>query len=238
MDIQPTTPVATAATRHPETLRVFQRHDIDFCCGGKHPIAEACAEKGLDVDALMAEIEAVLAEGPPERNWSEASLTELVEHIVGHYHGKLREDLPRLEQMAEKVLSVHGEEHSELAELATTFRALKAELESHMAKEEQILFPATRRLEELGGQAGPMPPLSAPIGVMEDEHASAARALERMAELTGGFDPPQGACTTFRGLYHGLQELTDDLHHHIHLENNILFPRAERLQAELSGVPA
>jgi regulator of cell morphogenesis and NO signaling len=198
MDITPDTHVAKIATRHPGTIRVFQRHGIDFCCGGKRPLADASAEHGLDLEALRREL-AHAAAGPEadERDWDEAPLAELVDHIVTRFHDRLREELPRLAAMADRVLTVHGEKHPDvLPALARTFHGLQAELESHTMKEEQILFPWICEMER-GATSG------------------ASR----------------------RGLYHGLAELEADTHRHIHLENNVLFPRAQQLESELTGIP-
>lgn len=245
MELTAQTHVAKIATRHPGTIRVFQRHGIDFCCGGKRPLAEACAEHGLEYETLREELAAEMA-GPAEdgRDWEEASLAELVEHIVARYHDRLRQELPRLAAMADRVLTVHGDKHPEvLPALAGTFHGLRAELESHTLKEEQILFPWVREMEEVArtgaGRAGTLgPSVEGPIVVMEAEHDDAAQALAELRRLTDGFRPPTGACTTFRGLYHGLAELEADTHSHIHLENNVLFPRAQALESELIGIPA
>lgn len=249
MEITANTHVAKIATRHPGTIRVFQRHGIDFCCGGKRPLAEAASLQGLDVEALREELtEAAAGLADDERDWGEAPLTELVDHILTRYHDRLREDLPRLAAMADRVLEVHGEKHPEvLPALARTFHALRAELESHTMKEEQILFPWICEMERgaaggasrgCGVAAMPGVGVDGPIAVMEMEHDDAARALAELRRLTGGFEPPAGACTTFRGLYHGLAELEADTHRHIHLENNVLFPRATQLEGEITGVSA
>jgi regulator of cell morphogenesis and NO signaling len=155
----------------------------------------------------------------------------------------LREELPRLSQMAAKVVDAHGKRHPELAPTAAALGALRQELEMHMMKEERILFPYIERLEGLAaaGQplaASPFGSIAAPIGMMEHEHDSAAQLLARMRELTSGYTAPGDACTTFRGLYFGLAELEKALHEHIHLENNVLFPRATRLEKELCGAVA
>jgi regulator of cell morphogenesis and NO signaling len=241
MDITPDLHVARIATRDPATIRVFQRHGIDFCCGGKRPLAEACTEHGVDFDTLRDEL-ATAAAGPgeAERDWAGAPLGELADHIVERFHAALREDLPRLAMMVDKVVAVHGDKHPEvLPALGRTFHALRAELEAHMPKEEHVLFPYAKELERLKAAGGPFAgspfgSVRTPIGVMEDEHDVAARALAELRRLTDGFEPPAGACTTFCGLYHGLAELESDTHRHIHLENNVLFPRAEALEAELT----
>jgi regulator of cell morphogenesis and NO signaling len=212
---------------HPMATRVFGRHQIDFCCRGGIPLREACEKKGLDADAVVSELETDLAgSGDDPDQWAEAPLGDLIDHILATYHGPLRTELPRLEQMARKVHAVHGERMPEvLSELVEVFDALQEELGSHMLKEEQILFPMINAGQ--GMDAG------APIAMMEDEHASAGAALARIRELTNDFTPPEGACNTWRGLWAGLSELETQMHQHIHLENNILFPRT--IEGELQA---
>lgn len=220
MPIQADTTVGRIAADHPIATRVFARHQIDFCCGGGRPISEICEAKNLATEEILAEIEAELATAEPDtERWTEAPLTELIDHIVEAYHRRLDEELPRLEFMARKVLRVHGEKAPDvLPALVDTFLGLRNELEDHMAKEEQILFPMIR--EGQGASA------SAPVSMMEHEHDSAGRALQRLRELTDDYRVPEGACNTWRALWHGLAALEEDMHQHIHLENNILFPRA------------
>jgi len=222
-----TTPVLTADTTvgaiavdHPLATRVFARHNIDFCCGGGKPLAEVCTVLGLDTEMVLEQIKQELASSDEgERRWDEASLEDLIDHILATYHRPLDEELPRLEAMARKVNNVHGEKDPErLGELLSVFVALKTELVDHMMKEEQILFPMIR--QGRGAMA------DGPVSVMMHEHESAGRALLRLRELTDDYQPPEGACTTWRALWHGLAALETAMHEHIHLENNILFPRA------------
>jgi regulator of cell morphogenesis and NO signaling len=152
--------------------------------------------------------------------WNDADLPDLIDHILVTYHRPLDHELPRIDAMAHKVREVHGHKDESLAELLMVFRALKAELESHMAKEEQILFPMIRDGDGVMADG--------PINVMEDEHESAGAALKRLRELTNDYAVPDGACNTWRALWAGLAMLETELHDHIHLENNILFPRALR----------
>jgi regulator of cell morphogenesis and NO signaling len=212
--------IGQIATEHPLATRVFARHGIDFCCGGGRPLGEVCEERGLDARSVLAELEREIASPPADEvRWDEAPLDDLIGHILDAYHVPLQEELPRLEAMARKVVDVHRDKRPEtLPELLEVYAGLKEELEQHMAKEEQILFPMIRRGR--GAMA------LGPITVMEQEHLSAGRALQRLRELTGDYTVPEEACNTWRALWHGLADLERSLHEHIHLENNILFPRA------------
>ena len=178
---------------HPLATRVFARHGIDYCCGGGRPLAEICDEKGLDIQVLLAEIGKELeTPGASEERWDEAPIENLIEHILTAYHRPLDEELPRLESMARKVFEVHGDKDPErLGELLSVYVGLKMELEQHMAKEEQILFPMIKQGQ--GAMA------DGPISVMQDEHDSAASALRRLHELTNGFEVPEEACNTMAG---------------------------------------
>lgn len=214
------TTVGQLAAEHPLATRVFARHGFDYCCGGGRPLGEVCHEKGLDTERVLEEIRTeVETSAVSDERWDQAPLGALIEHILVAYHRALHEELPRLESMARKVLDVHRDKDPErLAELLTVYLGLRAELEQHMAKEEQILFPL---IEQGRGAMA-----DGPISVMRHEHDSAATALRRLRELTNGYEVPPEACNTWRALWHGLAALEESLHEHIHLENNILFPRA------------
>ncbi|MHC4408098.1 MAG: iron-sulfur cluster repair di-iron protein [Planctomycetota bacterium] len=220
MTITSETTVGSVATEHPLATRVFARHGIDFCCGGGKPLREACAAQGVDTDLVLAELTKELSDTTQtETRWDEAPLTDLIDHIVNTYHHSLREELPRLEAMARKVNQVHGEKDPErLQGILDTLLALKSELTMHMRKEEEILFPMIA--------AGQGASAMGPVSVMEAEHADAGNMLRRLSELTDQYTAPEGACNTWRGLWAGLEDLERQLHTHIHLENNILFPRA------------
>ena len=242
MDITPQTQVAEIVTHHPGTTRVFQRHGIDFCCGGRRPLGEVLGERGLDPVLIRRELDEVLTGPADEVDWSDASLTALIDHILERYHKSLREELPRLTAMAEKVLGAHGARFPAMVlPLVERLRTLRADLESHMMKEEQILFPYVATLEKALAADRPLPraPFGSalgPIHVMEAEHEEAGALLADMNRLTGGYVPPEGACNTFRGLLHGLAELEREMHLHVHLENNVLFPRALDLERQAAHV--
>ncbi|MFB3061661.1 MAG: iron-sulfur cluster repair di-iron protein [Candidatus Binatia bacterium] len=220
MMIQSDSIVGQLAAEHPLATRVFHRHGIDFCCDGGRKLQEACAAQGVDTGMVLEEIRKELSNTTiPEERWGQAPLEDLVQHILVAYHGPLKEELPRLESMARKVLEVHGDKDPEtLSEVVEVYAGLKAELSQHMVKEEQILFPMIEQGQ--GAMAG------GPVSVMKQEHDSAGAALRRLRELTKDYQVPPGACNTWRALWHGLAALEESLHQHIHLENNILFPRA------------
>jgi regulator of cell morphogenesis and NO signaling len=236
MAITPETTVARNAPDAPATLRVFKQHPNDFCCGGKTPHREVCAREALDLDTLMAELEAATAGLGDSRNWQEAPLADLVAHIQSRYHQHLYEELPRLSAMMSKVLERHGDRLPEtLPPLAAAFDVLQQDLLHHMRREDAVLFPAILSLaagsSDIGGPSG----LSNAIAVMERDHAQAGDALDRLRTLTHGYQPPDDACPTFRGLYFGLAELEKDMHVHVHLENHVLFPRALTLNPAPAG---
>ncbi len=242
MEIRPQTQVAEVASAHPETIRVFQRHGVDFCCGGKRPLSEACAESGVAFETLQVELQdAVNAAPPAQRSWQDASLTELVDHIVDRYHGWLKEELPRLTSMMKKVIAVHGERHAELSEIGGTFQEILDEIGPHMMREERVLFPYVSRMDGLRTQGealatSPFGSVRNPIGAMEYEHEAVGQLLVTLRRQTRGYVPPEDACNTYRGLFHGLSELERELHEHIHLENNVLHPRAIAVEQQLQAV--
>ena len=224
MTITETTTIGEIASVFPSSVRVFQRHGIDFCCGGKIPLAVACEEQGLPFAEIASAIEASAAgRAVEERDWNRESLRALIDHIISRYHDSLREELPRLESMAARVSHVHGAKAQQLARLEAIVTELSAELRAHMGGEETTLFPAIRAIE-FGGDAAIS--ISARITVMEREHDRVGALLSELRALTGGYAVPQWACATFRALYHGLEELESAMHVHVHLENNVLFPRA------------
>jgi regulator of cell morphogenesis and NO signaling len=241
MQFTPSTTVAELAAAEPATIKVFQRHKIDFCCGGKIPLADACARHELDTDALLAELRAVRAAADDPADWRRLPLKDLVAHIQARYHAPLRDELPRLGAMLDKVVQRHGHRLPEtLLPLQATFESLRRELLEHMAKEDAVLFPSVLALETHAAAEETSTGWSwieQPIEVLEAEHEAAGAALATMRALTNGYAPPEDACPTFRGLYYGLSELERDMHLHVHLENQILFPRAARLASARSVEP-
>ncbi|MGA3018317.1 MAG: iron-sulfur cluster repair di-iron protein [Bryobacteraceae bacterium] len=235
--LSPQITVGELAARMPASAPVFEQFGIDYCCGGGQPFDQVCRTRGLDPAAVLAEIErrADPACGAgPQPDWPSAPLNLLIDHIVGTHHVYMKTQLPRLDGMLDKILAKHAARHGAvLLPLAETFRAMKQELEGHLMKEEMILFPLIRSLEEGGGETKGFPcgSVQNPIRVMVAEHDSAGRALGGMRQLAAGYTTPEDACNTFRAFYFGLEEMERDLHQHIHLENNILFPRAVALES-------
>ena len=221
-------------TERPSRSRVFERFGIDYCCGGKQPLDAACSKAGHalnDVLEALDESDACSA-GEEDVDWSQGKMTDLTDHIVSTHHAYLRRELPRLEAMGAKVVAAHGDRHPEVVTCQEVFTSLRAELESHMDKEEQILFPMIKSLD--GAESVPQfhcGGIENPIAGLEDEHDNAARALRKLRALTNEYEPPDEACNTYRAWLDGLHEVEADMHRHVHKENNILFPQAIHAQA-------
>lgn len=224
--------VAEVLLANPSRAAIFEKHHIDYCCNGKRTLEEACERRGLDVASVVAELE-----GPGSDQTESCALAvagscaSLVQHIVNVHHAFLRQELPRIAVLAEKVSKVHGDHEPKCRTIAEVFAAMKSELEEHMQKEERVLFPFVVRLEQ--GTDTPFGTIGSPIACMEDEHREVGEALERLRDLTDNFTPPIEACNTWRVLYHSLEALSRDLHQHIHEENNALFPLALGLESNL-----
>lgn len=201
------------AVQIPGATAVFRRFKLDFCCGGQQSLAEACAQKGLDADTILSEIEGLV---PVQVEPDTRSPSQLIDHILRRYHEVHRQQLPELIRMARRVEAVHRDHPNVPQGLAGHLETMEQELLAHMAKEEQILFPLLKQ----GGH----PMVVHPIGMMRHEHVSHGAQIERLAELTHQHQPPAGACNTWQALYAGTARLTEDLIAHIHLENNLLFP--------------
>jgi len=222
------------------TAEVFKKFGIDFCCGGKKPLAKACADKGLNI----AEVEQAIIEkqknGATTENESEFNqwrLDKLVDYILNRHHKYVNESTPILLEFTTKIARVHGQDHPELMEIKELFFKLAEELHNHMMKEEHVLFPFIKNLAEAKesnvtflGQRG----IQNPISVMEHEHDIAGELMEKIKTLSSNFQFPVNACNSYRFTFQKLKEYEDDLHQHIHLENNILFPKAVELEKELT----
>ena len=240
MGISETTHVAEVAARYPGTIKVFQQHAVDFCCGGKKPLSEVCGARGLDPSVLLAELRAAIAASPGDTAvLNEAPLDTLTRHIETRYHAHLREELLRVEAMMQKVQAVHGARHPELEAVASVLFALRDDVLPHMLKEEHVLFPFISGMVAAEASGAPLNvpfgTVQNPIRMMEMEHEAVGALLVELRRLTSDFQAPEDACNTFRGLYHAFAEIERDTHEHIHVENNILHPRAVKLEARLLG---
>lgn len=212
------TTLAEIAVTHPAASSIFHGHGLDYCCGGRRPLDEACRERQLDPAAILTQIEERERSNADRPDWTKVPLDQITDHIIGHYHDPLRKELPELVAMAEKVERVHADKESRPVGLTAHLRDVLESVLAHLEKEEQVLFPMISNGH--GGRAG------GPIHVMESEHHEHADNLRKTRELAHDFDPPAEACTTWRALYLRLDQLEADLMEHIHLENNVLFPRA------------
>ncbi len=231
--------VADLVTERPRRAAVFENLGIDYCCGGDIPLADACAQRGVAPQQAVSLLEASDAEDLPAAetpDFGAMGLAELADHILDTHHAYMHKELPRLTAAMRQVLEVHGEKNPSLHELSRVFTELRSELEMHLMKEEQILFPGIKELaasdRSIEFHCGS---LGNPISVMEMEHDSAGRALEKMRQLTDNYTPPEWACNTYRALLDGLQRLEKDLHRHIHKENFVLFPRVLERENAMAG---
>jgi regulator of cell morphogenesis and NO signaling len=214
----PQSTLAELVTERPEAARVLHRHGLDFCCRGRQSLEAALAGREISPQTLLEEVQAASRPSGKARNWREAPFGDLVQHILTRYHAPLREELPRLVELAEKVEERHADKVECPVGLAVLLMEVTVSVDSHLAKEEQILFPAI--LAGKGRHA------RMPIQIMVKEHEDHGGNLRRIREITRDLALPPEACDSWRALYQGLEELEVDLMDHIHLENNILFPRA------------
>jgi regulator of cell morphogenesis and NO signaling len=214
----------------PARARVFDRLGLDYCCHGDRSLAEASQAAGLDSGAVVAALTAATAPMVAEPSDAGTGPVALIDEIVATHHEFLREELPAVVALAAKVAEVHGPRHSELAEVHDLVRALRADLEPHMLKEERILFPAVRLLVD-GHRKFAFGTVGNPISVMRLEHEQAGELLAGLRRVTGGYAVPSDGCASYEALYRRLEHLEEDTHLHIHKENNVLFPMAVALQA-------
>lgn len=229
--------VRDIASENPGAVRVFEKYGIEYCCGGKVPLAEACAAKGLNFDDVLASLKsAAIPAAPGEKDWAGESLASLAAHIVDTHHAYVSREVPRLNELAAKVVSRHGDTRQELAEIQAKLAELGEELIEHQGKEEVVLFPYIGKFERHAAGSGAKPrncfgSIVNPIAMMTRDHDFAGNLMGEIRKLSQDYAPPDGACPTFRAFYAGLHEFEEDLHQHIHLENDILFPRAVALEA-------
>lgn len=229
--------VRDLASRNPAAARIFEKFGIDYCCGGERSLAQACSAAKVSIREVADALEAPPSPQREDRDWQNGSLAELAEYIVERHHRFARQEIQRLIPLFARVVGAHGQNHAELEQIQSSFQALAEELTLHLMKEERMLFPYIEQLESAvccGGRlALPMfGTVQNPVRMMAMEHDSAGELLRRMRDLANGYALPPDACVSFKELYQALQEFEADLHQHIHLENNILFPRAVNLEAQ------
>src|SRR3954462_7162384 len=230
--------VRELALENPSSTRVFENLGIDYCCGGNRSLREACESANLNVDQVLDSLEKVDQADRArhlQRDWQTEPLTALIAHIQSTHHKYTRDEIARLRPLFEKVCSVHGKNHPELFEAHQAFQGLAQELSAHMMKEEMVLFPHIVRMEAAAMRKEPIArapfgSIENPVSMMEHEHDSAGNALRAMRHATSGYSAPPESCISYQTLYQALASFEGDLHQHIHLENNILFPRAVAIE--------
>jgi regulator of cell morphogenesis and NO signaling len=218
---------------------VFKKYGLDFCCGGGKTIEEACKNKNIDVASLLKDLELLDAENKKEStDFNSMSLTDLADYIEQVHHKYVFENLQSIQEFSDKVAKVHGAHNPETIEINKLYTETAQELAAHMRKEELILFPYIKKLERAlfndESIEAPFGTVRNPIAMMEHEHDSAGNNFKKIAQLSNNYTPPEYACNTYRVLYAKLKEFEEDLHKHVHLENNILFPKAVKLEEKLA----
>ncbi|MCF8274204.1 MAG: iron-sulfur cluster repair di-iron protein [Flavobacteriaceae bacterium] len=232
--------VAEVVAENIKTAHVFKKYGIDFCCGGGVTIDKACEKKNLDYFKLKEELLNV-DEAPKAYNYNAWNLDFLIDHILNVHHAYVVETIPLILQYANRVAEVHGHHYSEVKEINKMFNEVANELTSHMKKEEMVLFPYIKSLLLHENENKPLnlPPFGTvknPIAMMESEHEAVGDIFKEIAKLSNNYTPPEDACNTFKALYAALDEFEQDLHQHIHLENNILHPKAKELEIKLINI--
>lgn len=233
--------IGELVTKDFRKAEVFKKFGLDFCCGGKKTLSKACQEKGLDIVQIEKELQEVdQKSSAPSQDFNKWELDFLADYIVNTHHKYVIQSMPIIFEYTQKVSKVHGERRPEVIEIAELFIKIMDELNHHMMKEENVLFPyikilvATKKSSE-NLKPSPFGTIKNPVNMMEMEHEQVGELLERIKELSDNFTPPENACNTHRVSFAKLKEFEEDLHQHIHLENNILFPKAIALEQELLG---
>lgn len=226
-------PLATIVTDRFRTASVFEKYNLDFCCRGKKSLQDACREKKINPALVLLDLEKVLEETEESIDFNAMTMKALAEYIVDKHHEYVNREMPVIQGYLQKVSSKHGGRYPQLHTINSIFTEVVRELEAHMQKEEKILFPRIAEAEKLQTETGLLPIhpiyINAPVSVMEHEHDHAGGMMQDIRELSGNYCPPADACTTFKLCYASLKAFEEDLHRHVHLENNILFKRAIEL---------
>jgi len=224
--------LAQIVNNNHQAASVFEKYHLDFCCKGKRSLEKACAEQQLSISKVTEDLENIFTKNNNSTvDFEKMSLTQLADYIVQTHHAYVKNEMPQIHAYLQKVSSKHGERHPELYKIFQTFNAVKEEMEGHMKKEELILFPRIKELQKLADNENAnlqlnITYLQSPITVMEQEHDHAGNLLNDIRILSNDYTPPQDACTTYRLSFAALKAFELDLHQHVHLENNILFPKA------------
>jgi len=220
--------------------QVLRSYGLDFCCGGKKTLGEACEKKDIDVEVVKRDLSALDINESDHQNYKNWSPDFLIDYIINNHHQFVRDKVPEISFYAKKVAKVHGSRHEELNEILQEFLKLSDDLLNHLDKEEQLLFPYIKSLVELeNNQQKPeekpsFGTVENPVAMMETEHDEAGEIMAHINKLSNSFTPPEDACTTYRVFYQSLEGFEKDLHKHVHLENNILFPKALELEKRLN----
>jgi regulator of cell morphogenesis and NO signaling len=238
-DIMESEKIGAVAARDARAAQVFNRHGLDFCCGGQKSLEEACADANVPVEQVRAELEAL----PPRRkdesleDFYSMPLDRLTRHIEEVHHRYTDDAVEYIGNNLVRMVTVHGNDHPELAQIQKVFGDLRGSVVVHMKKEEFMLFPYIRKMVSVGKQAGApiFGTVASPIAAMMHEHDEDGERLRQLSALTNGYTPPDDACNTYRVTYAAMKELDEDLRVHIHLENNILFPGALDLEKEIKS---
>lgn len=226
--------VGEIAAEIPAAIRIFERLGIDYCCGGATPLTDACARAGITVTEFDAFLNAAAAAPEAGTDWSKRTLTDLHAYLVARFHAHAREELETMGMLAAKVYGVHGGRHPELAKVAQLVDALREDMLPHMMKEEMVLFPYVEQLESSDdAPSSCFGTVENPIRVMMMEHESVGELLRGLRTTTSGYTPPEDGCFSYRELYRRLDEFERETHEHIHLENNVYFPRALEVERAL-----
>jgi regulator of cell morphogenesis and NO signaling len=238
MNITGETKVKEIAAANPRATRILEQAGVDYCCGGNKSLHDACAHVGVSEEEIMERLRENKADvEPADKNWASAPLGDLTQHIRDKHHRYVREAVQRVPALLTRVKTKHGNNHPEIAEIEDLFLKIGREMIMHMQTEEQILFPYIEALERAAnGEAVLEPPffqtVRNPVQAMMEEHDAAAALVNQIHAASSAYTPPANACASYQALYRDLQEFEADLHEHVHLENNILFPRAIEMEAE------
>ncbi|MDE3108309.1 MAG: iron-sulfur cluster repair di-iron protein [Acidobacteriota bacterium] len=242
MDITSDIKVGELAASNPNATRVLEQAGVDYCCGGHESLHDACMHAGVSEEEILTRLrENQATVGENDRSWLSAPLAELTEHIRTKHHGYVREAIHRIQPLAAKVKGRHGANHGELAGIEELFAQVAREMSAHMQKEEMILFPYIEGIERAAnGQETIERPffqtVRNPVHAMMQEHDAAAALVRQIREKSSGYQTPADGCMSYQALYRELQQFETDLHQHVHLENNILFPRAVELEPKVGLV--